>query len=521
MAFGCKNCKYNDKVIKVCNLNHSDYYAAGLQCSEFEEGGKEYVFYDKYFYQTHLDKFVDTGLWENPDPKDALCQYLDSLFDSPFIKLQVLGDQIKARIFRDLMIRFMTAILDRMKFKYQMAQSDMRRSEEIKEWSDKKKDDGWQGLVQELQKFSEYGFPSPFYKQQLEDEHSSISKQDLWEKLSLDWQQAIHNKLSEEKKREVINKEEEIKKRIGDYTQQIPEYLQQHNIEYEQFAQAWGMMNGVWNESDFQRLMKVVRLQKEYPDIVKIANKMGRISDATGSEWMSLAQGQSQSIEHSSHSDILGVTMGNDINALLPLELAQYMDEDTENIFYQRFMTNRLQVFRFKSEIVQPARNLQTKPTVRKGPMIVCVDTSGSMKGKPEQIANSALLKVLDIANSQRRDCYLIGFSVSINPIDVKRETYKVMDFFAKASSGDTNATRLLEKIFSLLETSPSYMNADILWVTDFRIPPVSAALIEKMRHYQSENTRFYGLQIGMAEHDWHKHFDEIIRLGYTPPRKL
>lgn len=521
MAFGCKNCKYNDKVIKVCNLNHSDYYAAGLQCSEFEEGGKEYVFYDKNFYVDKLERFIDCGVWDNPDPTDSMCDYLDRMFNSPFIKVQVLGDKLKARIFRDVMIRFMTAILDRMKFKYQMAQSDMQRAEELKSWSDKKKDDGWQALMNELQKFSEYGFPSPFYKQQLEDKNSTISKQDLWEKLSIDYQNAIKNKLSEEKKREVKNKEEDIKKRLGDYTQQIPEFLNENNIEYEQFSQAWGMMNGVWNESDFLRLMKVVRLQKEYPDIVKIANKMGRISDSMGAEWMSLAQGQSQQLEHSSHSDILGVTMGNDINSLLPLELAQYMDEETENVFYQRFLTNRLQVFRFKSEIVQPARKLETKPTVRRGPMIVCVDTSGSMKGKPEQIANSALLKVLDIANDQRRDCYLIGFSVSINPIDVKRENYKVMDFFSKASSGDTNATRLLEKIFSLLETSPNYMNADILWVTDFRIPPVSAALIEKMRQYQSENTKFYGLQIGKAEHNWHQHFDEIVSLGYEPPKRL
>jgi len=521
MSFGCKQCKYNDKTHKVCNLNHSDYYAAGLQCSEFEEGGKEYVFYDKNFYVNHLERFIDTGLWENPDPTDAMCAYLDSLFSSHFIKMQVLGDRIKARIFRDVMIRFMTAILDRMKFKYQMAQSDFKKSEELKDWSDKKKDDGWQALVQELQKFSEYGFPSSFYKQQLEDKNSTISKQDLWEKLSIDWQQSIRNKLSEEQKQEVQRKEEEIKKRIGDYSKHIPEYLNEHNIEYEKFSQAWGMMNGVWNESDFQRLMKVVRLQNEYPDIVTIANKMGRISDNTGSEWMSLAQGESQQLEHSSHSDILGVTMGNDINALLPLELAQYMDEDTENVFYHRFLTNHLQVFRFKSEIVQPARKLATKPTVHKGPMIVCVDTSGSMKGKPEQIANSALLKVLDIANNQRRDCFLIGFSVSINPIDVKRETYKVMDFFSKASSGDTNVTKLLNKTFSLLETSPNYMNADVLWVTDFRIPPVKAELLEKMRKYRSENTKFYGLQIGKAEHEWHAHFDEIIQLGYTPPKRL
>ena len=33
-------------------------------------------------------------------------------------------------------------------------------------------------------------------------------------------------------------------------------------------------MSGMWNTEDFERIRKIVRIQKEYPEVVKVANKM-------------------------------------------------------------------------------------------------------------------------------------------------------------------------------------------------------------------------------------------------------
>ena len=81
---------------------------------------------------------------------------------------------------------------------------------------------------------------------------------------------------------------------------------------------------------------------------------------------------------------------------------------------------------------MQPARRIETKPARPKGPMIVCLDTSGSMAGKPEKIAHSLLIKLLEIADRQRRNCFLIAFSVSIHPIDVRKERARLLEFFSK-----------------------------------------------------------------------------------------
>jgi uncharacterized protein with von Willebrand factor type A (vWA) domain len=225
-------------------------------------------------------------------------------------------------------------------------------------------------------------------------------------------------------------------------------------------------------------------------------------------------------MEHSSKSDILGITVGNDLNALLPTELAHCADDELEDLFVYKYVTRKLQTFRYKSEIMQPARRLEIKPATQKGPMIVCLDTSGSMVGKPEKIAYSLLIKILEIADRQRRDCFLIAFSVSINPIDVRRERARLLEFFSTTSCGDTDATRMLQAIFRLLQSKKEYMNADVLWISDFKIPLSVPELTDKMLEYRKVDTHFYGLQLGIAENEWSPFFDRIYRIDYTPSRR-
>ena len=55
---------------------------------------------------------------------------------------------------------------------------------------------------------------------------------------------------------------------------------------------------------------------------------MGRVADANGKDRLTIASGVDMKMEHSAGSDIEGITVGDDLNSLLPLELAQYSDED-------------------------------------------------------------------------------------------------------------------------------------------------------------------------------------------------
>lgn len=474
--------------------------------------------YDPEFYVRALDRYVESGECDVTD-SEPLYAYLLSVMNDPLIKVQVLSDEVCARVFYDNMIQFVQLNLDKEKYHLQKSQSEQRSMKLVPEWSVAKRKDGWQALLQEVsEKYKDYGFPSRFYQAQFGQEER-YADDEVWEKMVDDWEEAFRRKTAHEKKKEVDLRKEAHERRLRSNMKEVPEYVRKHQVEKDEFYQTWGLMSGLWNSVDFERIRQVVRMQRSYPEIVKVARKMGRIADDEGKERMNVSVGEDQQLEHSSKCDIQGITVGNDLNALLPVELAHCADDDLEDLFVYKYLTRKLQTFQYKSEVTQPARRLHKKPARRKGPMIVCLDTSGSMAGKPEKIAHSLLMKLLEIADRQRRDCFLIAFSVSIHPIDIRKERARLLEFFSRTACGDTDATRMLEATLKLLRSSVAYVNADVLWVSDFKIPLVSEVLGLQIQQCREENTRFYGLQIGIAENEWAPFFDRIYRIGYTPSR--
>ncbi|MDY5236881.1 hypothetical protein [Bacteroides helcogenes] len=476
--------------------------------------------YDAAFYVQVLDRFVKTGECAAVD-SEPLYAYLLSVMNDTAVRIQVLNDDICARVFYDTMIQFVQLNLEKEKYNLQKNQSEQNGMKLVLEWSMTKRKDGWQALVQYIaDKYQDYGFDQRFYQGQFGNE-GKYADNEIWEKMVDDWKGAFRLKMQDRKEREIEFRKDALERRLRSNLKEIPEYLRRNRIEKDEFFQTWGMMCGMWNSIDFERIRKIVHIQKAYPEIVKVTQCMGRIADDEGAEQMYVTEGNVYKLEHSSKCDILGITVGNNLNALLPIELVHCADDELTDLFVYKFLTRKLQTFRYKSEIMQPAQRLEAKPARQKGPMIVCLDTSGSMEGKPEKIAHSLLIKLLEIADRQQRDCFLIAFSVSIQPIDVRKERARLLEFFSKTACGDTDATKMLEATFRLLKSSRKYMNADVLWISDFKIPQSSSALMDKIQECREEGSRFYGLQIGIAENEWTPFFDRIYRIGYTPSRTL
>ena len=100
------------------------------------------------------------------------------------------------------------------------------------------------------------------------------------------------------------------------------------------------------------------------------------------------------------------------------------------------------------------------------------------------------------------------------------KERARLLSMLANVASGDTSAVKMMNATFRLLESNADYVNADVLWVTDFKIPMSSADLTNKMEQYRKANTHFYGLQIGIADNQWTPYFDYIYKVQYTPSRR-
>ena len=362
-------------------------------------------------------------------------------------------------------------------------------------------------------------------------------KQENWEKLRHDWQEAIFDQLCRKESEWIRRQGQQVPMQLETTYKQMACITQKLGANDDEAASAYDMMDGTWSESEFERHLQVVKLRDRYPILDEIIKKMGRKADDAGKERLCAAEGTSLMIEHASGSDIEGITIGNDVNALLPSEWAQCADESLEKLFVYKYLTKHLQVFRYKSNISKPLRRLSFTSASRLGPVIICVDTSASMKGLPERVEKLLVEQLTAMVQEEQRDCFFIDFSVSVRPIDLKAKRYNrllkalgtterdvprkepVIPFI----NGGTSARNMMGMMFSLLD-GHHYANADVLWITDFDIP-METALARKMDAYKRTGTRFYGLRItdgdiSSTNNPWEQYFNKVYTLKYRRERR-
>ena len=198
----------------------------------------------------------------------------------------------------------------------------------------------------------------------------------------------------------------------------------------------------------------------------------------------------------------------------MPFELAQYSDAELEGVFLRKYLTSRLQVFRYKSEISKPSRRLRSERASRRGPMIVCVDSSASMYGVPQRIEASRPIELR--SRRKKRSMERMG----LRQEDAENFEKGYFPFLG----GGTDAQKMLNLTFYLLDNGEDrYMNADVLWITDFLIPRTTEDLMKRFKDYQATGTKFYGFkitQMGQGESNWDKYFDKIYEVHYKQPRR-
>lgn len=495
---------------------------------------------DAAYYLHLIKQFTDRGdvftldFKETPELKDPILLYLHHIMSDPLIQSKVLSSRLAGKIFYETIGKFVLDCLHREQFASQRAISEKKQIEKTKEWTEAKKEDHWQTLLDTTgEKHKEDGFDLDFLKKRFQA--SGWDNPENWEMLRHEWSAAIDKRIQQQKA-DAVNQNKAFINRHLNRQFALMEKLKTEGMQEEQAMQAWEMMEGQWTETEFEKKLNIVNIQNKYPEIGDVAKRMGRLPDEDGKERLFIQSGNSHKLTHATGSDIEGITIGNDLHAMMPQELAQYADAETEKLFLKKYMTRKLQIFRYKSEITKPSRRLHPERASLRGPMIVCIDSSDSMNGIPKKIEASLLSKLEQTAESLNRDCFLIDFSVGIRPIELRsRRKQRAMERigmraednenFAKGLfpfiGGGTDAQKMLNLTFSLLDNQGDrYMNADVLWITDFLIPRTTENLMRKFKEYQKRGTRFYGFKIGNGKSDWEQYFDKVYEIHYTQPRR-
>lgn len=180
----------------------------------------------------------------------------------------------------------------------------------------------------------------------------------------------------------------------------------------------------------------------------EIAEWAGRFKQIAGKKQKSK---QSQSVVRS------GVTIGNSIENLLPVEYSFYMHPITKMDFLRRFAESQTMQFEQKGYEV-----------LKKGPIVLCLDQSDSMSSLDCQ-SKGFTLALMAIAKKQRRDFCLILFSSRTQVFRYEKGEIRASEMTRLARTflgGGTNFTRALDEAVHVINES-RFKRADIVFVTD------------------------------------------------------
>ena len=496
-----------------------------------------------HLYLKMIEIFVNTGeiagrgvVWPEDEPwreyADPLVQYMVRLMADPQIKAQVLSSRLCGKVFYSSLGRFVVTVKHQEEFSRQRQWTERNNVEKVLNWSLGQRTDNWRTLLQKIDdEHRDDGFDHEFYQKAMTE--GGTANDTLWAKMCSDWVGAMNYRRQREVDDYIDNHGDAQHKALDSLMRNADRTMHSTGATDDKAVQAWQQMNGRWDEPEFLKQMRLVKFQDQYPQLGQIVRLMGRVPNSGGSDHLTISTGASTKMTHSAGSDIDGITMGSDMGAVLPIEMAQFLDSDTEDAFLYRYVRGRLQTFRYKSRIASPSRQLSPEHASRKGPMIVCLDTSASMRGAPQRIIKVLLAMIEDMAEKQQRDCFLIDFSISVHAIDLmqrrKQKQYESLGLSQKECTfekghlpfigGGTDATNMMDLTFRLLYADgQNYVNADVLWVSDFLIARPAKSLMKQMQDCRATGSRFYGLRIvpeGTERSEWEPYFDHISDVTY------
>ena len=164
----------------------------------------------------------------------------------------------------------------------------------------------------------------------------------------------------------------------------------------------------------FKTLKSYSTFFEKNPDLIKIVNFIGRQEFNPSSDHIDLSIFGKNRIQTVNFSD--------SINNLLPMEAIKLLNPSLKRKFYADMLEGKLLSYQLLG------KHYTSPPSIKpKGPMIVLVDTSGSMHGAPQTLAKSVVLAMAKLMLSQQRDMKVIFFASTSQHLEIELSSRKKM----------------------------------------------------------------------------------------------
>jgi len=241
----------------------------------------------------------------------------------------------------------------------------------------------------------------------------------------------------------------------------------------------------------FGNLEKYASILRKSSDLRKILEQVGRIELEYGSKKLLLSP--------HSKSEVHTVTFSSEIQTMLPIEAVKLKNPLLKRKFYADMIEGKLLTYQLRGK----NWNSDSAGKKRRGPVVALVDTSGSMRGKPEILAKAIILAVTRRMLKEGRDVKVILFSSKWQSFEIemtnkKRMGGEFLDFLRQTFGGGTDFNTALRSGLKVMKEENAFRGADLLFLTDGYSELSEQPLIREWNEIKKErNARIFSLIIG------------------------
>ena len=288
----------------------------------------------------------------------------------------------------------------------------------------------------------------------------------------------------------------------------------------------WDLLRGVLAGSSWQEVVRIRRLLEHLPELARIIRALGRAhatdqpDPASHSTVPALEQreGLVRRTRMVRVPHLPGATRGifrsDRVARMLPAEAMLLGHPRLRLVWHARRAERTLLTYedddRMQERVLenapvwQPSTHREPQRRLEMGPIIVCVDTSGSMQGGAEAVAKATVLEAVRTAHAQQRACHLFAFSGPDELVERKIELDAqgigdLAEFLGQTFRGGTDICGPLARSLDLLQEE-RLQCADLLIVSDGEFG-ATRDLAERLRSCKAEQgVRVQGILIGDRE---------------------
>ncbi|EIO4561444.1 VWA domain-containing protein [Vibrio parahaemolyticus] len=282
------------------------------------------------------------------------------------------------------------------------------------------------------------------------------------------------------------------------------------------------LSKGVFQSHGWLDITRLNKLVQKLPKLQNLIRDLGRDDQAEGSVLEDIVIKMSVASRHEKYvttplvpMETKGITRSDSISRMLPQEASLLTNPVLKKLWHAKRAEHALLSYSVEGTEVLETEEIREQEYVsekqghrknkNRGPMVICLDTSGSMQGLPENIAKATVLECMKVAHKEKRRCYvyLFGSKKEISELELTLDVSgfnELLNFLTMSFGGGTDAEEPLNKALEKCDSEEWY-KADILLVSDGEFS-TSSGLSRKIKNRkEKQGLQVHGIQIGNSHY--------------------